>query len=571
MDKLKDVNKMKSRKGITLVELLLVLALISIIIVTGTNFLLLGVKSHAITIDEFNIQSKTRLVSSKINSVIRDASGVFVLYREDDENLTEEWNYIMLSEDHTKLLEYAWDGTSNTHVIRELVTGIDDVSFDLEFIKKNPSDVDKLLEFNLNVKTGGKERIINTELESINALQVIDRSYLNTGNTLSFRYDSRLDEASNAQAVISMVLDTSGSMAKTMNDSTAYDYYSNPYYHSRLKKMKAEAIRLVDELAKNTNIYISIIPFSSTANNPREMLQASSNLSTIKSSINGFSANGGTNTGDGIRRGYYQIKDFNEDDLNKNKTNKNFMIILVDGVTTFASVNKVNEAVSTPIYQGSQYSLDGYLYDYDSNSTTTVRIDYGETYSDGTYEYSIYDYRRRDLGETRISGGKKEEPFIQGNTQYFYSRTDFSGRHYYRSYEHQYRRYIYEYDGVKPEDYVTGDNNINNNKANDNVDYRPDGRYAGNGSSLDPWGTEYVDKIGSMVQEYKEGINESIQVYVIGFSANTADHASLEDIAMATRGDDTFYEAGDSAALEEIFKAIQRDITDALWHIGGPN
>ena len=28
---------------------------------------------------------------------------------------------------------------------------------------------------------------------------------------------------------------------------------------------------------------------------------------------------------------------------------------------------------------------------------------------------------------------------------------------YYRSYEHKYRRYIYEYDGVKPGDYVTGD------------------------------------------------------------------------------------------------------------------
>ncbi|WP_312833130.1 vWA domain-containing protein [Sedimentibacter saalensis] len=563
---------MKSRRGFTLVELLLVLALISIIIVAGTNFFLIGVKSHAITIDEFNVQSKTRLVSSKINSVIRDASGVFVLYREDAEDLTEEWNYIMLSEDHTKLLEYAWDGTSSTHVVRELVTGINDVSFDLEFIKRNPSDVDKLLEFNLIVKTGGKERLINTELESINALQVIDRSYLNEGNTLSFRYDSRLDEASNAQAVISMVLDTSGSMAKTMNNNTAYDSYSNPYYHSRLKKMKAEAIRLVDELAKNTNIYISIIPFSSTANNPRAMLQASSNLSTIKSSINGFSANGGTNTGDGIRRGYYQIKDFNEDELNKNKTNKNFMIILVDGVTTFASVNKVNEVVSTPIDQGPQYNLDGHIYNRSNpqNNTITVRIDEGPIYSDGTYDYSKYVHRDWTSGEKYFSGPKRDAPFIDNNREYFYSST-WSGNHYYRYYEHLYRRYLYRYNGVKSDDYVTGDNNISNNEAQNNVDYRPNGRYAGDGSSLDPWGTEYVDIIGNMVKEYKEGTNESIQVYVIGFSARTADHASLEDIAMATRGDDIYYEAGDSAALEEIFKAIQRDITDALWHIGGPN
>lgn len=503
MDKLKDVNTMKVRKGLTIVEILLALALISIIIVAGTNFLLIGVKSHAITIDEFNVQSKTRLVSSKINSVIRDASGVFVLYREDAENLTEEWNYIMLSEDHTKLLEYAWDDSSNTHVTRDLVTGINDVSFDLEFIKRNPSDVDKLLEFNLIVKTGGKERIINTELESINALQVIDRSYLNEGNTLSFRYDSRLDEASNAQAVVSMVLDTSGSMD--------YNMYGNSTWNSsnkRITKMKAEAIRLVDELAKNTNIYISTIPFSSTANNPKEMLQASSNLSTIKTSINGFSANGGTNTGDGIRRGYYQIKEFNEREINKNKTNKNFMIVLVDGVTTFASTHEI---IRDEIY-----------------------------YSSSQGSYVIYNGNRYDYNR------------VESYWDWFTLRD----------------RYYYRFEEIE---YVEGNNNIQNSQMMANNSRSEIGKYAGDGSSLDPWGTEYVDIIGNMVKVYKEGTNEAIQVYVIGFSAKTADHASLEDIAMATRGDDVYYEAGDSAALEEIFKAIQRDITDALWHIGGPN
>ena len=554
---------MKVKKGFTLVELLIALALVSLIIVTGTNPLLIGIKAHAITIDEFNVQSNTRYVSAKINTIIRDASGVFVLHREDDENLTEEWNYIMLNEDSTKLLEYVWDDVSKTHIPRELVVGINDVTFDLEFIKNNPPDKDKLLEFNLNVKTGGIVREIKSELESKNALQVIDRSYMNKGNTLAYRYDARLDEASNAQAVIAMVLDTSGSMAYNMNGNSTTNNSNK-----RITKMKAEAVRLVESLAKNNNIYISIVPFSSTANNPKEMLKANSNLSTIRNQINGLSADGGTNTGDGIRRGFYKIKYFNEEDENKNKTNKNFMIVLVDGVTTFASVNMVNEQVSTP-NQGSEYILDGHVYKYDTYSSRTVKIDYGDTYNDGTYEYSKYRHRSRDLGETRISGALRTEPFIQNNTEYFYSRTSGS-RYYYRSYEHEYRRYIYEYDGVKPGDYVTGDNNIDNNKANDNT-YYSNGRYAGNGSNLDPWGTEYVNVIGEMVREYKEGTNEAIKVYVIGFSAVPKDHNSLGDIAMATRGDKVFYEAGDSDALEEIFRAIQMEITDALWHIGGPN
>lgn len=511
MGKLKDVKKMKARKGITLVELLIALALVSIVIVAGTNFLLFGIKGHTITIDEFNIQSNTRLVSSKINSIIRDASGVFVLHRDDDENLTDEWNYIMLNDDKTKLLEYVWDGTSKSHTVNELVTGLNEVNFDLEFIKNNPSDEDKLLEFYLKVMHGGKEKVVNTEIEAKNALQVVDRSYLNKGNTLSYRYDSRLGDASNAQAVVAMVLDRSGSMAANMNADTNWwgdytnvnDNHSNPYYHSRLKKMKAEAVRLVEELAKKPNINISIIPFNSTANDPGDMLATNTNLNAIKQKINELTATGGTNTGDAIRRGFYQISEFNEDEANKNKTNKNFMIVLVDGVTTFASTHEIiREEISFSSNQGSYVTQNGKRYDYN-----------------------------------RRSG------FI------FYT-------------------YYYRYEEIE---YVDGNNNIQNSQMT-SVNSRSDiGKYAGDGGSLDPWGTEYVNFIGEKVKVYKEGTNEAIQVYVIGFSAVTADHGSLGDIAMATRGDTVYYEAGDSEALEDIFKAIQRDITDALWHIGGPN
>lgn len=503
MGKLKDVDKMKARKGISLVELLIAVALVSIVIAAGTNFILFGVKGHAITIDEFNIQSNTRLVSSKINSIIRDASGVFILHRDDDENLTEEWNYIMLNDDKTKLLEYVWDGESDSHTIKELVTGLNQVNFDLEFIKNNPSDEDKLLEFYLKVMHGGKERVVNTEIEAKNALQVVDRSYLNKGNTLSYRYDSRLGDASNAQAVVAMVLDRSGSMADTMSGGS-----TNNHSLRRLTLMKAEAVRLVEELAKKTNINISIVPFNSTANNPGDMLVANNNLNALRQTINGLTATGGTNTGDAIRRGYYQIQEFNEDEANKNRTNKNFMIILVDGVTTFGSTHEIiREEIYFSSHQGNQVVQNGKTYVYN-------RV---ESYLDWfTIRY----------------------------------------------------RYYYRFEEVE---YVVGNSDIQNSEMRANNSRSNVGQYAGAGNVLDTWGTEYVNLIGEMVREYKEGTNEAIQVYVIGFSARPSDHGSLGDIAMATRGDNLYYEAGDSEALEEIFKAIQRDITDALWHIGGPN
>ena len=106
---------MKERKGFTLVELLIVLALMSIIITFGTGYLTFGSKGHSMTFEEFNIQSDLRIVSQKINSIIREASATFILHREDAELLTDEWNYIMLNEDKTGLFEYNWNPTTKKH------------------------------------------------------------------------------------------------------------------------------------------------------------------------------------------------------------------------------------------------------------------------------------------------------------------------------------------------------------------------------------------------------------------------------------------------------------------------
>lgn len=242
------------------------------------------------------------------------------------------------------------------------------------------------------------------------------------------------------------------------------------------------------------------------------MLNAKQNLETspgLRRIIDELSAGGGTNTGDGIRRAYYRIKDFNElknENIdNTTKTNKNFMIILVDGVTTFGSSNKA----------------------------------YYNIIDNGSY-----------VGETGKDSYNREYVYL-GKVGYRY-------------------RYFY-YDPAKLE-FVDGNNNLSSGTFpylnNGTSSY---GLATGNGNFLDPIGKEYVDYIGNKVRVYKEGTNEEIKVYVIGFSAVESDYGSLEDIALATTGDTVYYEAGTAGALETIFKAIQRDISDSLWHIGGPN
>lgn len=505
---------MKKRKGFTLIEIVLTIALISIVILGAMNLITFSIKGQQATINEFDIQSNIRIASQRLNTVVRDSSAVFILHRDNANNLTPEWNYIMLSPEKDRLISYEWNSTTNDHDVKEMFPTIGDVSLDLDFLKDDIMNVDKLLKFNLEVSGLGESRLISTKLESKNSLQVVDRSYLEDGNTLAYRTDERLDEVSNSQAVVGMVLDTSGSMGDRMDGSSdVRNSYSDSFWHSRIKLMKKEAIRLVEGLADYPNVYVSINPFASTANSSKDMLNAKQNLDTdpgLRTIINGLSANGGTNTGDGIRRAYYKIKDFNELSANTTKTNKNFMIILVDGVTTYGSVNKAYyNVIDNRSYVG-----------------TTGRDDDGRE----------YDY----MGKVGS----------RWNTKY---------------------RYFY-YDPDKSE-FVDGNNNLDTSSTflylnNDTSSY---GRPAGNGIFLDPIGKDYVDYIGNKVKSYKEGTNEEIKVYVIGFSAVEADYGSLEDIAQATTGDTTYYEAGSAEALEAIFNAIQKDISDALWHIGGPN
>jgi Mg-chelatase subunit ChlD len=448
--------------------------------------LLLGQKAESMTLEEFDIQSDIRVAATVLNNTIRDAGGVFILHRDNANKLTEEWNYIMLNDTKDKLVEWRWDSSTNTHKQVELLSVDDGSTLDIVYNKNSKPNEDNVLEFTLTLKNPEKgDRSINSGLESMNSLQVVDRAYGKVANTLSYRNDKKLTEVSNSQAVVSMVLDTSGSMADILKDEDEEED------KSRLETMKGEALELVNEFSSNPNIYLSLVPFNRTANEAGEMKKVISNKDDFINTINGLTAEGGTNTGDGIRRGYHSIVEFNAQ--NGNKTNKNFMIILVDGVTTLATATDYNNIFITK------------------------------------YKYK---------GETLNSKNKT----------YYYSE-------YYSKYYGNYQ-YVYHYNIS----YLTG-----------NADVTSDYMIIGVGSMLDPYGTEYVKKIGEMVRSYKNGTNEAINVFVIGFSDVESDYGSLEDIAMATRGDKVYYKADSQEALEEIFASIKRQISDALWHIGGPN
>jgi prepilin-type N-terminal cleavage/methylation domain-containing protein len=476
----KRVNKRRNRKGFTIVEVLVAIALIGIVMTMAVNLIIIPTNVHDEVTNEFDIQSKLRIVSQTVNSIIRDASATFALHRLNHDNLTPGWNYLIPSMDissssSTSIIEYLWDEDTNTHIRKVVAEPIPGVTYSLVFTKLNPSYADKLIEYEIVARINGQSREVNSEVEALNSLQVVDRG--NTtypSNAIAFRTDARPNQIADEQAAISMVLDISYSMNMDMNGNS-----TSNNANKRITKLKTEAIRLINSLSASANIFVSIVPFNNHANGAQPMLparvNATANLVLINQINNlNVSSVAYTNTGDGMRRGFYMLDEFNQ--AAAKKTN-NFMVILTDGVTNHYSVLWA-----------------------DKNS-------YGQV---------------------------TNKSFLDGNNT------------------------------------ISGEVRYNVGHTNTSIGY-----YAGtDADSIDSIGTEYIRFIGGKIRSYGSGSTadkEPIKVYVIGFSAEAADHGSLGDIALATSGNSTFYVAGDSAALEAIFGAIQKDISDSLWHIGGPN
>ncbi|MEA4890470.1 MAG: vWA domain-containing protein [Clostridiaceae bacterium] len=432
----------RSKKGVTLVELIIVSALVIVVMSLGLNLLLFGNKAQAVSTDEYELQTAARIASETTNKIVRYSTAVFTInessFRED--NLTAGWNYFGISPDKTEIVQYTYDAVNKTHIKTAVISAQTGMTYRLRFWKNDKSNDNKLLSFAIEaIKDGSavKKIDIDTQLEALNSLQVIDRSTLSDPATaLAYRSDERPMAIYGA---ISMVLDRSGSMD--------WDIYGNNTYtesNKRISILRTEAAKLVNAFAKEQNISISLAPFSTSGNSVGPFYSAANETSSLLGSISGLSANGGTNTGDGMRRGYYQIVNFN---LNHSDiTCKNYMIILVDGVTTYY------------------------------------------TWKNGNYYLA--------------AGGISESYDVEGF-----------------------------------------------------------------GGSLDPDGTRYVDRVGSMIRSYANGI----KTYVIGFSANHDDLGSIQDIADAAGTDaGNVYQYASDRDLGVIFEAIRKDILNDLWVINGP-
>lgn len=356
---------MKNRKGVTLLELILALALIGIVITIGTNIFLFGNKAQTAVALEADMQANTRLVSEQINNITRFATKTHTIpassFQYSETGVRDiNTSYIGITKEGNVVIDKPVEqgnplNERNVQVLAQKMEGIDyEIVFNKSF-DDDGNELDALLSFSI---VGVRDGKIATEIVSkIDVLNSLNIEYLGTPDdpAVALAY-SMVDPGSqewiemSPDAYITLVLDRSGSMAWDLRGR----YFTVD--NQRMATLKAKAQKMIDRLANlNFNIYVSVIPFSNNANPdtswPHDFknLQNPTELQYVKNRITALTSDGNTNTGDGIRRAYWRLKN-KADSLISNGQIDGYhditqhMMVLVDGATNLETktVTKVN-------------------------------------------------------------------------------------------------------------------------------------------------------------------------------------------------------------------------------------
>lgn len=233
----------------------------------------------------------------------------------------------------------------------------------------------------------GKYLDIDTMLSCLNAIQVVYKgSASNPAVALAFRSDFMPTWADQAvsttkpSATVVMVLDTSGSMSSNFGGK------------QRIVALRENAKKLVEDLSKNENINVIIVPFAWYGNSGYSDKTFAYNLGTQKDAclrrINGLRASGNTNLGDGMRVGYHEFQKLKNSGANVGSV---FLMLMTDGeMNTFSFL----ESGSTKyLYMGS--SLNGatnYTSMWSANLTPGFHND-----TNSVFKYGIVTKAARDF------------------------------------------------------------------------------------------------------------------------------------------------------------------------------
>ena len=138
-----------NKRGFTLTELIITLALISMVLSLAFSMLLGSMSAQEYGNEEVALQTSARIVSETVNQVVRYSSAVFTIPKTSftEDNLTVGWDYIGLSNDQTEIVRYKT--TDTTHEKDVLVAAQPGITYRLQFVKDDKDNENKLLRFTI--------------------------------------------------------------------------------------------------------------------------------------------------------------------------------------------------------------------------------------------------------------------------------------------------------------------------------------------------------------------------------------------------------------------------------------
>lgn len=510
MRKTNNLNK----KGFTLLELIVVMAVAGMVITVVMSLMLFGFNVYGMTSNDHELQSNVRLAMENLGNTMRESKAVFAV--PDAEFKDDGWNYLTVDDAGTTVVAHEWNGTDWD---RNVMLGpYPDVTFDIVFLKENTMDKDNTVEMFIEAKTAGgsvQRFAISTGYQVFNALQVINYgTESNPAKALAYRMDEFHYANMKVYVNVALVLDTSGSMSFNLAGTQTSGV---PLANRRVTMMKQKTIELIEQFATNTNpdieISMALIQYNTHANNPNAFRNVTTNKANLITDVNNFCSGasqncvGGTNIGDGLRRAYHSTETLkaaqeaaHSEELGQILI-KNYVIVLSDGDYTMYSRHV--SATTTQVTECTRYRR-------------------GECTRWSTYNVTTYD-----------------RSYFLGNGNILNTTLNSDGWTWFQQgYEE--------------------DNNTNVSKPTYVVGF--DGR------SLDPRAKTYIDLVGGL------GLNNNDRYinYIIGFTPSISGTALLNIQNALSIDPSRAFTADNADELGLAFTNIKTSITNDSWHYMGP-
>ncbi len=353
------IKQLNTRKGLTLVEVIAAVVILTIVMAVIFNVLTVSLNSLPATEKAVSEQNAMRLVSETFTDRVQSAGHIVTVPQDAilTDCLKDGWNYIGVNDDGNKIVNYIYSEADDSY--RELVLADIDKHHDYQFSVHRKATDDKVLEFAVKLipkaAADGAEIALNASVRAENVTTIVEKG------TTDFPahgvvYCDKPPADKRVYTNIMLIVDASSSMLNDMMGNTATS--TDEMRITKLQKAllggveNGEAVEgFIDYLSRLDDIRLCFIPFNNTANymndntadlHPYFDLNYEPDRSALKDKIANMNniVKQGTNVGDALRRAYYCLYDLGINVLMTYLNDAKIVdcvIVIVDGCENLAT------------------------------------------------------------------------------------------------------------------------------------------------------------------------------------------------------------------------------------------